>query len=186
MGLQIEDGKGRGYISSVSESNRLNVSAKANPRSFYISRDDGLAFTVSAVDIDAVAGDVICYLKNTSTTRNMFIKQIHYGGQNSACWKTWVVSGVAGGTSLTPTNLNLTSGKSAEAEAFGGAAVTGLAQDSLIGTHRTVAGSHSVDGWDDVLILGPNNAMGVEYHTGDTGDAEVNIEFHYENITRSN
>jgi hypothetical protein len=186
MGLHIEDGRGRGYISSVSESNRLNVSAKSNPRSFYISRDDGLAFTLSSVDLDADAGDVICYLKNTSTTRNMYIKQIHYGGVNAALWKTWVVSGVAGGTSIIPTNLNLTSGKSAEALGFGNDVVNDLTYDSLIGSHRTIAGAHSVDGWEDVLTLGPNNAIAVEYDTGTTGPAEVNIEFHYEDITRSN
>ncbi len=186
MGLFLEDGKGRGFSASVSESNRLNVSAKTNPRAFYISRDDGLAFTLSSIDADADAGDVIAYLKNTSTSRNLFVKQIHYGGTNAALWKTWVVSGIAGGTSITPVNLNLTSGKSAEAIAFGSNPVTGLALDSLVGPHRTIAGAHSIDAWDDVLILGPNDAMAVEYDTGTTGPAEVNIEFHYEPITRSN
>jgi hypothetical protein len=186
MGLQIEDGKGRGYTSSVSESNRLNVSAKTNPRSFYISRDEGLAFTISSEDIDADAGDVICYLKNVSTTRNMFIKQVHYGALNAALWKTWIVSGVAGGTSINSVNLNLTSGKSAESIAFGNNPVTGLSLDELIDTHRTPANSHGDDKWDDVLILGPGNALAVEYDTGTTGPAEVNIEYHYEPITRSN
>ncbi len=186
MGLQLEDGKGRGYNASVSESNRLNVSAKSNPRAFYISRDEGLAFTISSVDESADAGDMVCYLKNTSTTRNMYIKQIHYGGDNAALWKTWIVSGVAGGTSITPVNLNLTSGKAAEAIAFGSNPVAGLAQDSLVGTHRTLAGAHSIDAWDDIIVVGPSNAIGIEYDTGTSGKAEVNIEFHYEAIVRSN
>jgi hypothetical protein len=186
MGLQIEDGKGRGFVASVSESNRLNVSAKINPRAFYVSRDDGLAFNVASVDIDADAGDVICYLKNTSTTRNMFIKQVHYSGANAALWKLWQVTGTAGGTEITPTNLNLTSGKSAEATAFGSNPVTGLNLDTLIGSHRTLAGAHGIEKWEDVIILGPNNALAVEYDTGNAGPAEVNIEFHYEDITRSN
>ena len=186
MGLQIEDGRGRGYISSVSESNRLNVSSKANPRAFYISRDDGLAFNISSADTDTDAGDIICYIKNISTTRNIYIRQIHYGGANAALWKTWKVSGTAGGTSITPSNLNLTSGKSAEAVAFGSNPVTGLSLDELISSHRTVAGAHGIEPWEDVLILGPNDAMAVEYNTGTTGPAEVNIEFHYEDITRSN
>jgi hypothetical protein len=186
MGLLIEDGKGRGYISSVSESNRLNVSAKSNPRAYYISRDDGLAFTLNSVDADADAGDIICYLKNTSATRNMYIGQIHFAGANAVLWKTWVVSGVAGGTSITASNLNLTSGKSAEATAFGNNPVTGLALDVLLDTIRSSVGSHGDEHWEDVLVLGPNNAIAIEYDTGTTGPAEVSIEFHYEDITRSN
>ena len=186
MGLHIEDGKGRGYISSVSESNRLNVSSKSNPRAFYISRDDGLAFNVASVDVDADAGDIICYVKNTSTTRNLYVRQIHYGSLNAALWKTWQVTGTAGGTEISPGNLNLTSGKSAEATAFGSNPVTGLSLDKLLSSHRNTAGAHGIEPWEDVLVLGPNNAIAVEYDTGTTGPAEVNIEFHYEDITRSN
>ncbi len=38
MGIEIDDGRGRGLSASVSEDNRLNVSSKAAPRPFYVSR----------------------------------------------------------------------------------------------------------------------------------------------------
>lgn len=186
MGMQIEDGKGRGYISSVSESNRLNVSAKTNPRAFYVSRDNGLAFYLTSIDESAVAGDIVSYIKNTSATRNLYIKNIHYGSSQNAFWKLWSVSGTAGGTETSPVNLNLTSGKQAEALSYGNYEVSGLSLDGLIDSHRTLANSHDSTEWEDSLILGPNNAIAIEYDQGSTGSAEINIEFHYEDITRSN
>ena len=179
----IEDGKGRGFISSVSTTNRLNVSSKSNPRIFYASREDGLAFNTTSVDTDAVAGDITCYLKNTSSTRNLFVKEIHVSSENAAMFKVWVVTGTAAGSNaLTPTNLNLTSGRVAETLARGDGAITGLTTGGLIDTLRTAAGVHDFSLFEDALMLGENDAIAIEYDTGNTGAAEISIEFHYEDI----
>lgn len=39
--VRIEDGTGTGSVAKVNKVNRLDVSARQNPRAFYISRDDG-------------------------------------------------------------------------------------------------------------------------------------------------
>lgn len=183
MAIQIDDGKGRGFVASVSDDNRLNISAKTNPRIYYVSRDKGLAFMLTSVDADAVAGDYILYLKNTSATRQLFVKRIATGAANAALWKSWVVTGTAAGSSLlVPTNINLTSGKTADATCRGNGAVSGLTTGGLLDVHRTGAGEHDHSLWEDALILGTGDAIAVEYDTGTTGLAEVSIEFHFEEI----
>ncbi len=183
MGILIDDGKGRGRVASVSEDHRLNSSAKTNPRIYYVSRDNGLAFILTSVDADAVAGDYILYLKNTSATRNIYIKRVAFGAVNAAMWKSWVVTGTAAGSSaLSPTNINLTSGRTADATCRGNGAVSGLTATSLLDVHRTVAAEHDHSQWEDALILGTGDAIAIEYDTGTTGLAECSIEFHFEEI----
>lgn len=186
MAIIIEDGKGRGYSSSVSQANRLNVSSKSNPRLFYISRDDQEAYTAVSTDASAAAGDYIMYLKNTSTTKNMFIDHIGCFAANAALWKLWSVTGTASGTTITATNLNLTSGLSAEASVEGSQAVSGLTAVNQIDTARSSASEEANLDFSSALILGPSDAIAIEYDTGTTGAAEATITFHYESLTRAN
>ena len=185
MGFTIDDGKGRGYVASVSDDNRVNTSSQINPRIFYISRDDGLAFNAISVDSSAAAGDLIHYLKNTSSDRLMYIYRIEFHGVNAALWKIWQVTGTGSGTTITPSNLNLTSGISAEATCLGNGAVTGLTTGKQLGVHRSTANGEGEMVYFDALILGPGDAIAVEYDTGTTGAAEVDVFFHYEDITRT-
>jgi hypothetical protein len=182
MGLQIEDGKGSGRSCSVSTVNRLNVSAKTNPRIFYSSRDDGLAFNLISTDSGATAGEYIFYIKNSSATRNLFVKHIEFHSANAAVWKVWEVTGTASGTTITSSNLNLSSGQVAEAVGVGDGAITGLTTVKQIGTHRNDANGEGEMTYDDALILGTGKAIAVEYDTGTTGSAEIDCFFHYEDI----
>ena len=187
MGIEIDDGRGRGLSASVSEDNRLNVSSKSAPRPFYVSRDSGLSFSVSSIDAAAAADDVILYLKNTSSTRNIFLGSVHVSAVEAVLWKLWRVTGTAAGsTALTPTNLNASAGISAEATVRGNGAVTGLTLSELIHVTRHDTNSKDTMGLLGALILGPNDAIGVEYDTGTGGIAEVTVEFHYETVGRKN
>lgn len=180
----IEDGKGSGKSASVSSVQRLNVSAKINPRIFYISRDDGQAYSASMSGFSADAGEFVFYLKNTSSTRNMFISQITVSALQAVLWKLWSVTGTAAaGTSITPTNLNLSSGLIAESISMGGgAAITGLTEDGILIPFRSTATASMNGSFVDALILGPGKAIAVEYDTGTTGICDVNVMFHYENL----
>ncbi len=179
----IEDGKGGGKFASVSSVNRLNVSSKANPRSFYISRDDGLAFSLTSVAASIAAGQYLIYFKNTSTTRNAYIEQVHFGADENVLWKLWSVSGTAaGGNVIASTNLNLSSGRTAEETSRGEGSITGLSTEGILDADRTLALTHGVITTADVLILGPGDAIALEYDTGTTGTAEASIEYHYETI----
>lgn len=184
MDMTIKDGRGRGYDASVSDVNRLNVSSKSQARSFYISRDDGLTFNLISTDAGAAAGDLIFYLKNTSSTRNIHLDRIEYHSANAAVWKVWQVTGTGSGTAITPSNLNLTSSKTAEAAGLGNGAITGLTTGDQMGTHRNGADGHGDMTFEGALILGPNDAIAVEYDTGTTGAAEIEAIFWYEAINR--
>ena len=64
----------------------------------------------------------------------------------------------------------------------GGATITGLTLGNQIGTHRTTAFSEAGMSFGEGLILGPNNAIMVEYDTGTTGLCEIDCIFHFETI----
>lgn len=186
MSLKIGDGRGRGLTASVSEANRLNVSAKTADRIYYVSRDDKLSFISTSVIASAAAGNYIYYIKNTSSTRNLFIFEMHLSSANAALWKVSKVTGTAAGTGITPINMNTGSGITAETASFGNAAVTGLTETAVIHPARNPADGSSDVGFGGALILTPNEAVAVEYDTGTTGGAEVTTEFWFERIERNN
>ena len=185
--MKIEDGKGKNGDASVSSVQRLNVSAKSKNRLFYISRDDGLAFNAVMPSFSAAAGNIVYYLKNTSADKNIMIDSLEFHSLEAVHWKIFSVTGTAaGGTAITPANLNLGSGRAAEATVMGGGAtVTGLTNVHQIGTHRTQATGEADMDWGDGLILAPNTAIAVEYEAGTTGLCELDCLFHFETVGAS-
>ena len=99
MSQIIQDGTGKGTKVRVSIDNRLDTSSRSNPRSYYISRDEGRVFNATSDVTSASAGDYVLYLKNTSETRNMFIGSIEYHSTEAVQWRVWEVTGTAGGAS---------------------------------------------------------------------------------------
>ena len=183
--MKIEDGKGKSGDASVSSSQRLNVSAKTRDRMFYVSRDEEQAYNAVMPTFSAAAGTYVFYIMNTSSTKNMFLHSLEYHSVENVQWKVFsVISGTAaGGTVITPTNLNLSSGRAAEASCLGGGStITGLTVGPQIGTHRTQAFGEAGMNFGEGLILGPNNAVVVEYDTGTTGLCEIDCIFHFETI----
>jgi hypothetical protein len=185
--MKIEDGKGKNGDMSVSVAQRGNVSAKTKNRMFYVSRDDGLAFNAIMPSFSAAAGNYVFYIKNTSSTRNLMMNHIELHSLEAAAWKFWQVTGTAaGGTVITPKNLNLGSGLPAEVACMGGGAtLTGLTLGDQIGTHRTEATSEAAMNWGGALILSPNTAIMIEYDAGTTGLVEVDCLFHFETLGAS-
>lgn len=183
--MKIEDGKGKNGDMSVSASQRGNVSAKTNPRIFYASRDDQKAYNaIMDSSFSAAAGDYVFYLANTSSSDNLFVKHIEFHSVQAVKWRIWEVSGTAaGGTTITPANLNLASGLSSSTICMGGGAtITGLSTVKQIGTHRTEPDGDATMHYDDALIIGPNKAIAVEYDTGTTGICEIDCFYHFEPV----
>ena len=180
----IEDGGGSGRKATVSQAHRLNVSAKTNPRIFYSSRDDQKAYNAIMPAFSAAAGQYVFYLQNSSTTDNIFIKTITFNSVQAVLWKIWEVSGTAAaGTSISPANLNLSSGLlSSTVTMGGGATITGLTEVKQVATNRTEATGRSEMNFENALILGPNKAIAIEYDTGTTGLCEIECFYHFEPI----
>jgi hypothetical protein len=121
------------------------------------------------------AGDFILYVKNTDNKLKLYIEEVIVSAENAATWKLHCVTGTASGSSITPANLNLTSGKVADATVVGNGAVSGLTSVRVIDAVRTPANGTSDTALNDALILGFGDAIAIEYDTGTTGDAEVTL-----------
>jgi len=184
--MKIEDGKGKNGDMSVSTTQRGNVSAKIAPRAMYSARDDGLSFSV-IYHMTAAAGEHVAYLKNTSSTRNMFIGDVSFGGVPSILWKMFFCTGTAAaGETVTPTPTNKSKAIPAEAIAMAGdTAITGLSVDGQFSALRSPANDTSEEAFDGTVILGPGDAIVVEFDAGTGGICEVDIHFQYENLGAS-
>ena len=182
--MKLEDGKGKNGDMSVSATQRGNVSAKIAPRIFYSARDDGLAYSAIYDDITATAGDYVAYIKNTSSTRNMYIGDISLGGVEAVKWKMFFCTGTAAaGEAVTATPMNNSKAIPAEAACMAGdTAITGLTVTSQFSNHRSSALATQEEHFDGSLILGPGDAVVIEYDAGTAGVCEVDIHFHYETI----
>ena len=132
----------------------------------------------------AAAGDYVFYLKNTAADKNLYINHIEFHSIQAVAWKVFEVTGTAaGGTAITPANLNLGSGRAAEATSMGGGAtITGLTIGKQLGSHRTEATAEASMEWGGGLILSPNTAIVVEYDAGTTGLCEIDCLMHFETI----
>ena len=182
--LEIKDGGGTGQKAIVTPTGRLETSARVNPRSYYVSRDEGQVYNATSDVTSAAAGEYVFYIKNTSTTRNMYVGSIEYHSVQAVEWRVWEVTGTPGGASnVGSKNLNLGSANSAEADVYGDAAVTGLTiVGRPIGVHRTSAGGAEGMEFGDALILSPQTAIAVEYEAGTTGNCEIDCFFYFETI----
>ncbi len=185
--MKIEDGKGKNGDMSVSTTQRGNVSAKTAPRIMYAARDDGLSYSVVCDNVTAAAGDYVGYLKNTSSTKNIFISDVSASAVEAVKWKMWFVTGTAAaGEAVIPTPFNKSKSIPAEAISLSGdTAITGLTTDGQIITGRSTAGAMIDANFHSALILGPGDAVAIEYDTGTTGLCETSLHFHFEGLDAS-
>ena len=166
--------------------NRLNTSGRVDNRSYYNSRDEGQAYSTCWDFQSAEAGEFAAYFSNTSTSGKQFvIDSIGFNGATDARIKLWFVSGTAaGGDLLTPTNLNRTSPNAATATAMGGGSaatgITGLTSDALIDCAFVKAGGHEEFRLADRVRLGQNDAIGIEFDEGTSGDVSGVIFGYFE------
>lgn len=161
-------------------SGRLNVSARADERIFYSSRDDGQAYLWKSVDGAAAAGEYTLYIKNLSTSKNLIIKDITFSPGVDMTFKIATVTGTAGGTGITGFNLNQNSGNAADVSAFGDAAVTGLTEATVIHNVQVLALTTVTIDFHDALILGQNNNIAIECDVNAGGVVNLMVFGHLE------
>lgn len=181
QGVTPRDGASRNV--HVSPDNRLMVASKSNVRGFFVSRDDNRLFNAVFEDASAAAGNYVAYLQNTSSSRLLFIDLMRLGAAENAIFKVVTATGTAtGGNAVTPVNMNRQSGITAEVTALADNVGGFTAGTALISKDRILADTDKDVPFDDVLILGPDDAVAVEYDTGTTGEASVLIRFFFEDI----
>lgn len=171
--MKLQDGTGSGSYVKVTTDNRIDTSSRQSTRAYYVSRDAGQSYIWTS-SFSAATGNEIIYVKNDSTSKNLYIDFIHVSGVNTGLFEVYQVSGTAAGTTITGRNLNLTSSNVADATSYGDASVTGLTIGNRLYLHRTPANSSGTMEINDTLILGVSDAIALTY-TGSTGivDAEI-------------
>ncbi len=185
MGFQIE---GDLYTADVTGKGQLKVRAISSENEAAISREEQRSFNVVFSGPTMTDGQYVAYIKNTSTTRNMHIWLTRCGAEGTApiIWKIHSVTGTAAnGVAVTPINLNLSSGLTAEATTIGdqgGTAISGLTSEGVVAQFRHANQASFDVPFHGTLILGPGNAIAVEADDGSVTASEVLIRFYYEDI----
>lgn len=175
MGFTIVDASNGNSANISKTGNRLNVSSRIADRIFYISRDNGDAYSTTSTDTPS-DGEYNFYFKNISQIQKFYVSTITFGCSRNATFKIAKVTGTAGGAVAIPiTNLNLTSGNVADAIVNGDGAITGLTENGLIETISVVANDSQVINFKDAFILGTNNSFAVETDYMEGSDGVIHI-----------
>ncbi len=163
---------------------RLNVSARADGRAYYNSRDSGNAYIVPFQDADADAAEFVVYWRNTDTTKTLVIHSISINSTISGTFILHKMNATAGtGTAIVPVNLNFASPHAAAALALkgtGGVGVGGAGTDSILDVIILGTTGHGDFHVDDTLRLGQNQAIAIEYDRGASSIVEGSIIGFYE------
>jgi len=177
--VKIEDGGGKNGDATVSNTQRLDVSARSASRQYYESRDTGQVYSVISVDATAVANEETMYIQNTSTSKDMIIESVVISTDTDSLWRIKFVTGTAAGSSLlTSTNLNKASSNTASSIARGDGAITGLTDDGDIALFRVGANGHDEFRFSEALRLGQDDAIAVECETN--AAVEISIYYHFD------
>ena len=181
----LKDGKGRGNLAGIGNSNRLDVSTRANDRIYYSSRDNNGAYTVQFHVIQAAGGTSagIGYIENTGSDK-INIKEISVSTEEPTGGLTkfgiWRKPTVSGGTTRAAVNLNFGSNNTPnatikEATAAGTVSISG--GYSLYTIRMEGMGSKILD-LHDAVILGSNDILGIMASAATTGTRViVNVMF---------
>jgi len=166
--IEFKNDKTRALEEMEGSDGRANVSSRSDRRSYYNSRDEGRTYSLPFDFQSAESGEYAVYWKNTDTNgRDLVIDSVGLNSVLFARLKLHYVTGdAAGGTSVTPTNLNKSSGNDAAATAMeGGSAasgITGLTSVSVIDFVGVPAAGHEEMRLSDRLRLGQGDAIAIE------------------------
>jgi len=187
MGLQIEDGQGRGYSAGESEENRLLTDCITSSNEHHVNHLHGEAYNVYFSQSPTANDDCIFYMVNDSDT-DLCVEGIKI--YVSAACEVYVQINDKGtrlsATALTPVNLNGGSGKSADGTFEKGADLDGATSTITGGSELErfkFIGEAATDtfNFEQDLILPKNSTMTIWC---DTSAATVNgtVIFNYHGL----
>ena len=166
---------------------RMNVSARADNRAYYNSRDEGQCYSMTYDHPTAADDEYSFYLQNTSTDKTLVITSVGVNVTNIARLKLWLVTGTAGdGVARIPRNLNDSSPNDAAASTAlhdgGGTTISSLVVSGIkIDNIQLAANGHDEFHLDDRVRLGQNDAIAMEVHLAtSTPTVFGTIFFYYE------
>ena len=192
--MLIEDGTGSGRTARVNDENRLQTSTITSSLEHAINHEKGLAFNVlfqqtpTYLDPSTTdSGDVcIFYMKNTSET-TIVLEGIDLRLAGTS--QTTIIKVIGkdsgtpvGGTTITPANLNLGSGKTADGTFLGGDQITGLSGGTeLLKVYIESSNVTLSYNFEQDIIVPKNNIITIYSSEVDTEvDAMIIFNYHSE------
>lgn len=161
---QLEDGTGTGQRVGVSPTrNRLNVSARADARAYYISRDDGQAYVWSPPTYDGDVGDTVLLVKNLGVIP-LYIHHIYLSSDIATRWIIHIPTTnvtVAGATTIVGFNLNTGSNNVADAAAEQDETGNSIGDQVWAGETQATSTPIKIE-FDDALALHKNKSIGID------------------------
>ena len=162
MGLQIEDGQGSGKLVAVDARNRIRTLATTENQISYISERTAQSYTIYGKrDFTAAQTDQdILHIQYTGETSLHISTVVFATNSTRAKVECFVGSSyTAGGTAVTPINLNQGSGNTLSATCYNGITpLTASAGTKEVVDVRINAGTVIMD-FKDALILKKNNTF---------------------------
>lgn len=187
MGFVIESGTGNSRLVGVADDNRLNISSRTGKRYYYISRDKAECYIFASGDFISITTTGtetgILHIKNTSTTKNLYIENIRTCANQINKWKLYKNS--TGGTLITDetagssNNANISSGNVASATVYKGADSKTVSGGTML-EHWINAIGHSTEIFDGALILGLNDSIELSVELASAGDICCRVVGYFE------
>jgi hypothetical protein len=183
MGFEIVDGKGSGLTAGVNSDNRFQVSAVEQSVEHFVNHTKGESYNLLFTATPTGPGDCFLYIKNTAEI-DMVLEGfwIKLEANEYLEIKIGDTGTVAGGTDITPVNLNGGSGKTALGAFQNGVDITGLTGGQV--SHRIYhASSVGSIFWNfnQDIILPKNRAITIYAQTGTTEISGIMV-FNYHSI----
>ena len=185
--MKIEDGRGTGKLAEVDTNNRMLTQAASSTELHENSRTDAEVYMFSTgafITISTTATETgIFYLKNTSTTKDLYIHSIRTCGE--VAQKVTFYKNPTGGTLLTDqtaaqvTNLNFKSSNTASADVYKGADAKTVSGGTWLGQHINGVGHSNIE-TGDALILGRNDSLAITFEVDSAGEVCVAVVGYYE------
>lgn len=133
MGINIEDGTGRGYQAKITNTNRLAVESSAFDAIRVINHEEQNVYSLTFTITPTGANDCFCYIKNSSTIDlNLYSITLAAASDEIIQIKVRDTGTPVGGTTATPVNRNTNSNNVAVGTFQTGVDITGLSGGSIV------------------------------------------------------
>jgi len=166
---------------------RINVSARADTRGYYNSRDESESYTLTFEDANCSAGDFVVHITNIKTDgKHMVIRSASINSDSASSWRFVTTTGAAGGGAVaaSPFNLNFAGvAKTATVTAStvvdsDSTPISGLTQGNEIDHVNVSAGGHEEFRFQDQLRIGQDQSVAIVCQNG-TGVSGFGVIFFY-------
>lgn len=165
---------------------RMNVSARADARAYYNSRDRQRTYGFTFFHNEAVATEIVVALQNTSTTLTLVVSDLTINSDELGQIEVHLgtPTTLAGGqvAANPPQNENLSGGAASAIirEGTSGSGITGTTSTGRIAFEQVSAAGHLEVDFHDTVRLAQDQAIHIVYLLGTTGDVWGTIHGFFE------